>query len=646
LTVIALAVTALALGVGGARIEDVRFVRVGPRSGFQLRVSHPPARVVVHREGNVARVSLEGAALGALFSGGGRFEWLRASAAWSPSGLPSLEAVRIQTSAGEVSLYFPLPPETAIEVRQEGLAVTLVFREPPTRALPTLVASAAVQRPPPVGAAAGAPPTALPLSREPLPEKPAPAPPVVIVRAERREPPSPAPAERAPEPEAPPKLTAELGAELLRTLRVPPPDRATTGSDEETPGASSEELYRKLFPFAPPEPQEATAVAGETGAGPAEPRTLTLGFLTLRPALRMSYTRGQATLESARPVKASYLQIQPSLDLTTSFWDGRLGFGYEPYLRGFSSYAVLDETTHRAAAWLDLPVGTRFRLKATDAFTSGVLETQEVDPGYEYFFGLSRFRRNTVSASGSFEVAPRLTIEAGGALSAVRFGRPVGFFPYDSRSAFLGLGFELAPRLKATLDYVYDRVPPPDERPVVESTAHSAQVTISGDITPFLAGQLTLGYRDQTSPRAPESGRRFRGPTTSGSLTRAFGASALTLAVSRATPVSNFENNAFYVSTNLDGSLLLTLPLALSLESGIGHRWNDYRTDAFELGRPRNDKVLGWRVALRRTFGPGTGLAVGYRRDRRRSNLDPFDSDTNSLIFQLDFNVFGSARYR
>jgi len=180
----------------------------------------------------------------------------------------------------------------------------------------------------------------------------------------------------------------------------------------------------------------------------------------------------------------------------------------------------------------------------------------------------------------------------------------------------------------------------------VESTAHSAQVTVSGDLTPFLAGQLTLGYRDQTSPRAPESGRRFRGPTTSGSLTRAFGASSLTLAVRRATPVSNFESNAFYVSTDLDASLLLALPLALSLESGLGHRWNDYRTDALALGRPRNDKVFGWRVGLRRAFGAGTSFAIGYRRERRRSNLDAFDSDTNGLVLQLDFNVFGNAGYR
>ena len=321
---ICLAVTALALAAGGPRIEDVRFVKVGPRLGVLLRLSSPPARVVVHREGSLARVSLEGVALGALFGGGSRFEWLRASAAWYlPFGLPYVEAVRIQTAAGEVSLDFRVPPETAIEVRQESLVVTLVFHEAPASSpLPTLVASAAAPKPSP----ARAPPT----------DPPGPAQPIVRAGPERHEPPDEpaAPAERAPEPEGPPKLTAELGAALLRTLRGPPPEGVTTGSGEEPPGASPEELYRKLFPFAPPEPQEATAVAGESRGGPPEPRMLTLGFLTLRPALRMSYVRGETTLESAQPVKASYFQIQPSLDLTTSFWEGRLGFGYEPYFRG------------------------------------------------------------------------------------------------------------------------------------------------------------------------------------------------------------------------------------------------------------------------------------------------------------------------
>jgi hypothetical protein len=685
---IPLAVVAIALGVGGARIEEMRLVTVGSRLGIQLRVSGTPGRVMVQREGTVARVSLEDTALGGPFSGGDRFEWVPAStASHLPPGSGSLEAVGILRSRGEVSLYFRVPVQTAIEVRRGPSVVILVFHDPSVPAVaplarnesalavelgglsgpprpPTVVASASEQTPPP--------PLEAPTAEPPPPA----APPGRLLEPDARSEAlrsagagfTPAEAEldgrgraRTGDLEAPPKLTPEERTELLRRLFPPtPPTEKASGSiplpattvtaeqsAEQTRVASADELYRRLFPLAPPETQEPPAVKAETSAGPAGPRTLTLGFLTLRPSLRMSYIKGEATLESAQPVSADYFQVQPALELTTTFSEGRLTLGYEPYIRAFSSHDVLEEPTHRLAAWLDLPVGTRVTFKATDTFMSGVLETQEVDPGYEYFYGLSRFRRNTIGVNGSLEVTPRLSIEAGGVLNAVRFDQPVGFFSYDSRSALLGLGYELTSSLKAILGYVYDRVPPPELRPVAEATGHSAQVTVSGDVTPLLTGRLTLGYRDQTSPRAPESGRHFRGVTASGSVTRALGtASWLALSVSRATPVSNFERNAFYVSTHADASLVLPLPFALSLESGIGHRWNEYRTDALELGRPRADRILGGRVALRRVFGPVASFAIGYRRDRRHSNLPQFDSATNVLIVQLDFNVFSAGGYR
>jgi hypothetical protein len=668
---IPLVVAAIALGVGAARIEEMRLVTVGSRLGIQLRVSGTPRRVMVQREGTVARVSLEDTALGGPFSGGDRFEWVPARAASDlRPGSVSLEAVGILRSRGEVSLYFRVPVETAIEVRRGPSVVILVFHDPSVPPVPTVVASAVEQTPPPPREEPP-PPLAPPA---PLTEEPAPAGqlPEPDARSEAIRSAgagfTPAEAElhegsraRTGELEAPPKLTPEERTELLRMLFPPtPPTEEASGpiplpatavtaeqSAEQTRVASADDLYRRLFPLAPPETQEAPAVKSETSAGPAGPRTLTLGFLTLRPSLRMSYIKGEATLESAQPVGAGYFQVQPALELTTAFSEGRLTLGYEPYIRAFSSHDVLEEPTHRLAAWLDLPVGTRVTFKATDTFMSGVLETQEVDPGYEYFFGLSRFRRNAIGVNGSLEVTPRLSIEAGGVMNAVRFDQPVGFFSYDSRSALLGLGYELTPNLKAILGYVYDRLPPPELRPVAETTGHSAQITVSGDITPLLTGQLTLGYRDQTSPRAPESGRHFRGLTASGSVTRALGSTSwLALSVSRATPASNFESNAFYVSTHADASLVLPLPFALSLESGIGHRWNEYRTDALELGRPRADRILGGRVALRRVFGPVASFAIGYRRDRRHSNLPQFDNTTNVLIVQLDFNVFSVGGYR
>ena len=637
-TVISFAVAALALGLGAARIEGVQLVTDGSRLLIQVHVSGSPTGISVQREGDTARVWLKDAALGGPFSGGDRFEWVPVSEVSSaPSGSPSLHALGIQKYLGGVSLYFHAPPSMEIEVQRSPGVVTIVLREPPPR---TVSVAAASPVPPPA----------------PVKETERQSTQTLLAEAGGHEGRTEAPAlaERATETAATPEPVAETAAELLRKLfpaapleaaprdTAPPgpPIAAPDGDGPDTRVASADDLYRKLFPTAPPEPQDTPPVTPEARAGPPGPRMLRVGFFTLRPSLRTSYVRGQTIFESPQPVNAGYFEVDPSLHLETTFGEGHLMLGYEPGIRAFSSYDLLEETTHRLSARLDLPAGTRFKLAATDDFVNGVLEAEEVDPGSEYFFGLSRFRRNTAGVSASVEMAPRLGIEVGGTLNAVRFDRPVGFFPYDSRSAFLGLGFELTQTLKAAVDYAYDRVPPPADRPVVEATAHSVRVRLSGEITPLLTGHLSLGYRSQISPQAPESGRHFRGLVASGSVSKALGETSwLTLAVSRATPVSNFESNAFYISTHVGASLVVPLPLALSLDSGVDHRWNDYRTDASELGVPRQDRILGWRAGVRRSLKGMTSVAVAYRRERRHSNLDRFDNTTDGLMVQLDINV-------
>jgi hypothetical protein len=373
---------------------------------------------------------------------------------------------------------------------------------------------------------------------------------------------------------------------------------------------------------------------------------MTLGFLTLHPALRTSYIRGDTTLGSPQPVTTGYAQIEPRLDVETTFGDSHLTLGYAPAFRAFSAYDLINQPTHNLTGVLDFFAGSRLRVKASDSFVSGVVETQAVDPGREYFFDLSRFRQNTVAVNGSVEVASRISVEVGGSLNSVRFDQPGGFFSYDSRAAMAGLGFELTPTLKATLGYAYDRVPPPVERPVAEATAHSVEAILSGEVTPLINGQLMIGYRDQTSPRAPESGRRYRGVVASGLMSRAFGErSWLLISVSRATPVSNFEDNAYYLSTAAGADVAVPLPFGLSLDAGVEHRWNDYRTSAVEIGAPRHYRILGLRAGLRRPLGSLSTLSVYYRRDRRRSNLDEFQSTANGLIVQFDLNsASGTAR--
>ena len=95
-----------------------------------------------------------------------------------------------------------------------------------------------------------------------------------------------------------------------------------------------------------------------------------------------------------------------------------------------------------------------------------------------------------------------------------------------------------------------------------------------------------------------------------GSLTRGAGPRFVQISVllNRSTPVSNFESNAFYVNTSIQGALSAALPWELSLEGGVGHVWNDYETPSLELGRAARDRILGFfrRPAAAR-FPPASG---------------------------------------
>jgi hypothetical protein len=305
----------------------------------------------------------------------------------------------------------------------------------------------------------------------------------------------------------------------------------------------------------------------------------------------------------------------------------------------------VNSSSQSLGAKIALPVGSRVDLRASDRFRAGVLDTRVVDPGGEYFFGLGHFRRNDADASASIMVGPRLSVELGGALGMVRFQEQSNFFDYDTRTASAGFGFELTPNLKAVASYVYDEVPRPDQRPEAESTAHSARFTLSGDILPLLTGELSVGYRDQKTPNAGAGGTSYSGFTMAAALARQLGREAVVaLYASRSTPVSAYEANGFYVSTGLQGTVLVPMPAQFQLRGGVGYQWNDYRTVTVEIGEPRADRILGWYVGLRRPVLHNLYLSGDYRSEDRTSNVNTFTTDADGFYFQLEWDIFGGSK--
>jgi hypothetical protein len=630
-----------------ARIEDVRLFSADTRAVVRISLSRAPADVVVERDGELTRVSLRQADLGITFSGGDRFQWLAAAGPRStgPGRALSPDQLVIERDSRQVSLLFRVQPDVSVQLRRDGAVVFVVFQQqaPPS---PTAVAQAspastiAPQQAPPAQPLPSPSPAAL--QRQPVV-------PLEATRPARPEPGARLVAALAPLPGDPgsrPAPAAELLSQLLRTLTPSAVDApsAPLTEGQATEQAETDNLYRKLFPRTDPTPPAAESEP-PAGDDSRRARTFQLGMLAVQPALRVGYVDASASLlADTGTVRDRYLEVQPGVGLGTGLGPGRIRAEYEPSFRAFASFGPTQTTTQHLGVKLELPAEGRFRLTARDAWIDGVLEASEVDPGGEYFFDLHRFRRNSAGLSTSYEVAASWTLEAGAGLNRVRFRGQGPFFDYETRTLSFGLGHELSENLRASLAYVRDQVPGNAARPQAESTANGVQAVLAGDPTPLLSTQLTFGYRDQENPLAGQGGRRYRGLVFSGSLTQALGlASSVTLSGSRAALLSAFEENGYYVSQSVQGSGVVQLPRALSLDASVGYRSNSYRTVAGEIGAPRADGIFDWAVGLRRALDRGGRIGLRYQRQRRRSNIDRFDTTTDRLDLEWDFNMLAAA---
>lgn len=480
---------------------------------------------------------------------------------------------------------------------------------------------------------------ALQARAEPMPP-PETVPPIEAVRIEA-EPPGLAVRIRVPA-ELPYEVRREATA-LVLLFGAPPQEEPIAPRPSDVA-----ELYRSILP--PPAEEAGLQLAGLPGeaAQQEEPQEgVALGRLRLLPSVAATYVDADTLVDTPQPVRDRYFQVQPHVGATLPLGTGRLTGAYEARLRRGSAYSQVNETSQFLSANLELPLGPSLVVRGSEYYSAGVLETTEVDPGLEYFFQLGRFHRNELGGGLRLDSGGLLDLDLSGSLNTVTVGPEAAFFSYETRRLGAALGYELGASTRAALGYTYERVPAPAQRPEAESTAQSVGLALTGEVLPLVRGELTLGYRDQRNPLAGPGGTRYRGLSGSLNLTKDFTRSSrASVLAGRSTPLSDFEQNGFYVATFTGAELAFGLPFALAGRAGAGYHWNDYRTVASRLGEPRKDRIFGWSFGLGRPITRWAYLRADYRQDRRDSNLDAFDVRTQSFTVQLGVGLFGVPEQR
>jgi hypothetical protein len=356
-----------------------------------------------------------------------------------------------------------------------------------------------------------------------------------------------------------------------------------------------------------------------------------------------------ALLETADPIPDRYYEVRPRLAGDLPLGLGRLQADYEARLRRGSSFAIVeDTTTHVGNASLELPFGPNVLARVGGHFARGLLETAEVDPGREYFFQLGRYTRYDVSGALQVQTGARLDVELTGGRYRVEVDERAGFFDHEAWTASAGLGFEIGPRFRGVVSYGYDEIPLAwTSRPEARMQAHSATLSLRGEILPLVTGFVTVGYRDQRNPIAGPGGERYTGVSVRARLLKEFSrSSSLRVTATRDTPPSAFERNGFYVTNSVLGELNLALPFSVVAHAAAGYHRNDYRVPSPQIGRPRQDRITIWGGGLGRSFTDWVFARADYRYEQRASNLDQFDTDAHALTVQVGVRLYRARARR
>jgi hypothetical protein len=426
----------------------------------------------------------------------------------------------------------------------------------------------------------------------------------------------------------------------------PSPRPPAPGRDPE----SIRELYAKILP--PPFGVGTDGTVPGAGDRPNEPRPeaegLHFGPVRVLPSLLTSYIDADsALLDTAEPVRDRYFQIEPRLLVDVgeaSLGATRFQLAYTPRFRLNSAFGEVRQPSHIATASLDAPIGTAIILRASHHYAHGVLETTEVDPGREYFFQLSPFTRNQTVVGALLNAGGRLGLDLSGSRDAVTLEDDGAFFDHRTDSVAASVTYQVGAISRVYGRYTWSHVPTPDERPLAESNSSTVSAGITGDILPLVTGDLEVGYRSLSAPRAGEGGTRFRGTTVAASLRKEFTPSTiLALVARRDTYPSDFETNAFYVATGFGAETDLALPLSLAFHGAVGWQRNAYQVVATGLSVPRQDEIVGWSAGLGRSLTRWSFLRADYRQDHRTSNVPDFDTDGHSFVIQLGLGYLGNA---
>ena len=348
--------------------------------------------------------------------------------------------------------------------------------------------------------------------------------------------------------------------------------------------------------------------SGEVGEiGVHSDEAIPVGPFIFSPALQLAWQgRDNIFFTPDNEISDQLLLIKGQLLFEVPVYESYVRFSYTPQYRDYKEYELDDKWQHFFDAAAGFEFSSGLILNLAYSYIIGNLETREIDPGGEVFFGDNRFDKQWARLGGEYWITARDGIVFSLSWEDLEHEEPELFYDYTRLGGSIGWTHQMNPLLVMDVSYGVTDFDAHDnefeDNGYRDSLAQDLTIAFRGQINPVLATELRVGYREINYDPAPDEPQveDFSGFIVNGwvSWEMAHG-STLRLDVLRMPYPSAFGDNANYLASG--ASLMYSMDRGNFFGQLRGrYQNNDYTRPDRITGQERSDDIY--------TLGAGLGF--------------------------------------
>jgi len=349
-----------------------------------------------------------------------------------------------------------------------------------------------------------------------------------------------------------------------------------------------------------------------------------VGPFIFSPALQLAWQdRDNIFFTPDNEVQDQLILAKARLLFEVPIYESYFRFSYTPQYRDYKDYELDDKWQHFFDTAAAFEFSSGLTLNLAYGYIIGNLETREVDPGGELYWGDSRFDKQQAQLGGDYWITGRDGIIFNASWEDLEREDPDLFYDYTRLTGGFGWLHQLSPILVMDVKYGitdFDAHNSPDgNNDFRDSISHDITLGFRGQLSPVVATELRVGYaviEYDPQPGEPQV-EDFEGAIVNGFISwdLAHG-SLIRLDLLRMPYPSAYGDNANYLASG--ASLMYSLDRGHIFGQLRGrYQNNDYTQPDPITGEDRSDDIYTWGVGLGVRFTDYLSLWGSYLYEDR-----------------------------